>query len=65
MVSWVKQPGSDRGLFGDTSQSTAEVEYAPPCNLAIRLQYSSGRVFDNRFEIFQVNAKARLASGIE
>ncbi|TFI54868.1 S-layer protein [Mastigocladus laminosus UU774] len=50
----------DRGLFGDTYQGTIEAEYAPSRNLAIRLQYSGGDVFDNRFDVFGVNAETRL-----
>ncbi|MBM0745178.1 iron uptake porin (plasmid) [Phormidium sp. CLA17] len=50
----------DRGLFGDTYQGTVEVEYAPFRNLAIRLQYSGGEVFDQRFDVFGVNAEVRL-----
>ncbi|HIK18804.1 MAG TPA: carbohydrate porin [Leptolyngbyaceae cyanobacterium M33_DOE_097] len=54
----------DRGLFGDTYQGMLEVEYAPSSNLAIRLQYSGGEVFDNRFDVFGLNAEVRLAPGI-
>lgn len=54
----------DRGLFGDTYQGTVEAEYAPSRTLAIRLQYSGGGVFDNRFDVFGVNAEARLVPGV-
>jgi porin len=54
----------DRGLFGDTYQGTVEAEYAPSRNVAVRLQYSGGEVFDNRFDVFGANAEARLTTGI-
>ncbi|MDX2243400.1 MAG: iron uptake porin [Leptolyngbyaceae cyanobacterium bins.302] len=54
----------DRGLFGDTYQGTVEAEYAPSRTVAIRLQYSGGDIFDNRFDVFGVNAEARLTPGI-
>lgn len=54
----------DRGLLGSTYQGTVEVEYAPSRNLAIRLQYSGGEVFDNRFDVFGVNVEVRLTPGI-
>jgi porin len=54
----------DRGLFGDTYQGTVEGEYAPSRNLAIRLQYSGGEVFDQRFDVFGVNAEVRLTPGV-
>ncbi len=50
----------DRGLFGDTYQGTVEVEYAPTRAFALRLQYSGGAVFDNRFDVFGVNAELTL-----
>jgi porin len=62
----VTNPASlgDRGLFGDTYQGTVEAEYVPSRNLAIRLQYSGGDVFDNRFDVFGANAEVRLTSGV-
>ncbi|MCC5642591.1 iron uptake porin [Nostoc sp. CHAB 5824] len=51
----------DRGLFGDTYQSTVEVEYAPSRAFALRLQYSGGELFSNRFDVFGVNAELTLA----
>lgn len=50
----------DRGLFGDTYQGTVEVEYAPTRAFALRLQYSGGAIFDNRFDVFGVNAELTL-----
>lgn len=45
----------DRGLFGDTYQGTIEAEYSPSRSLAVRLQYSGGKVFDNSFDVFGTN----------
>lgn len=45
----------DRGLFGDTYQGIVELEYSPSANVALRLQYSGGEVFDNRFDAFGAN----------
>jgi len=47
--------GGNRGLFGDPNQGTVELEYAPSRAFALRLQYSSGNVFDNRFDVFGAN----------
>ncbi|WP_166482544.1 iron uptake porin [Scytonema sp. UIC 10036] len=45
----------EQGLFGDTYQSTVELEYAPSKSFAIRLQYSGGELFDNRYDVFGAN----------
>jgi porin len=50
----------ERGLFGSTYQGTVEVEYAPTRAFALRLQYSGGEVFSNRFDVFGVNAELTL-----
>ncbi len=47
----------DGGLFGDFYQGMVELEYAPVETAAIRLQYSGGEVFDNRFDVLGVNAE--------
>ena len=52
--------GGDRGLFGDTYQGTVEVEYSPARNLALRLQYSGGKLFDNHFDAIGANAELTL-----
>jgi hypothetical protein len=54
----------DRGLFGATYQGTVEVEYAPSRDFALRLQYSGGEVFDNRFDVFGVNAEFQPIRGV-
>ncbi|MGL5879529.1 MAG: iron uptake porin [Xenococcaceae cyanobacterium] len=54
-------PVSDRGLFGDTYQGIIEVEYLPSQNFALRLQYSGGEIFDNRVDVFGVNAEFALS----
>ncbi|MFH7024177.1 MAG: iron uptake porin [Heteroscytonema crispum UTEX LB 1556] len=51
----------DRGLFGDTYQGTVEVEYAPSRAFALRLQYSGGELFTNRYDVFGVNVELTLA----
>ncbi|NJM72040.1 MAG: carbohydrate porin [Scytonema sp. RU_4_4] len=51
----------DRGLFGSTYQTMAEVEYAPSRAFALRLQYSGGEIFSNRFDVFGVNFELTLA----
>lgn len=51
----------DRGLFGDTFQGSVEAEYAPSKTFALRLQYSGGEVFNNRFDVFGINAELALS----
>ncbi|MBW4499588.1 MAG: iron uptake porin [Scytonema hyalinum WJT4-NPBG1] len=51
----------DRGFFGDTFQGTVELEYAPSRAFAIRLQYSGGELFTNRFDSYGVNVELTLA----
>ena len=53
--------GGERGLFGDFYQGTLELEYSPSKTFALRLQYSSGQVFDNPFDAFGVNAELALS----
>ena len=47
--------GGENGLFGDTYQGTVELEYAPSKVFAIRLQYSSGELFNNHYDVFGAN----------
>jgi porin len=47
--------GGNRGFFGATHQGVVELEYSPSRAFAARLQYSSGNVFDRRFEVFGFN----------
>ena len=47
----------DGGLFGDFYQGIVELEYAPVDTAAIRVQYSGGEVFENRFDVLGVNAE--------
>lgn len=47
----------DGGLFGDFYQGMVEFEYAPVETAAIRLQYSGGEIFDNRFDVLGINAE--------
>ncbi|NEQ19563.1 MAG: carbohydrate porin [Microcoleus sp. SIO2G3] len=51
----------DRGFFGDTFQGTVELEYAPSRAFAVRLQYSGGELFTNRFDSYGVNVELTLA----
>jgi porin len=51
-------PGSgDRGLFGDTYQGIVELEFAPSRSFAVRLQYSGGEVFANKFDVIGANVE--------
>ena len=47
----------DGGLFGNFYQGIVELEYAPVDTAAIRIQYSGGEIFDNRFDVLGVNAE--------
>lgn len=53
---------SERGLFGDNYQGLVEVEYSPSRNLALRLQYSGGEVFDNHFDAIGANVELTIAN---
>lgn len=46
---------SDKGLFGNPYQGIVELEYSPSKTFAVRLQYSGGKMFDNRFDVFGAN----------
>ncbi|HEY9766939.1 MAG TPA: iron uptake porin [Coleofasciculaceae cyanobacterium] len=52
----------NRGLFGDTYQGTVEAEYSPSRNFAVRLQYSGGELFDNRFDVVGTNLEFSFTS---
>ena len=56
--------GGTRGLFGDNYQGVVEVEYSPSRDLALRLQYSGGEIFDNRFDAIGANLEFTLAQKI-
>ena len=56
--------GGSRGLFGDNYQGVVEVEFSPSRDLALRLQYSGGEVFDNRFDAVGANLEFTLAKKI-
>ncbi|WP_427161984.1 iron uptake porin [Aliinostoc sp. HNIBRCY26] len=47
--------GANGGLFGDPYQGFVELEYAPTKTLAVRLQYSGGRLFGSSFNGVGVN----------
>jgi porin len=53
--------GGDLGLFGDSYQGMAELEYSPSRAFALRLQYSSGQIFDRRFDVFGANVELALS----
>ncbi len=53
--------GGDLGLFGDSYQSMAELEYSPTRAFALRLQYSGGQIFDRRFDVFGANLELALS----
>lgn len=48
------------GLFGDTYQGIAEVQYAPSREFTLRLQYAGGEVFDRRFDVVGANVEWTL-----
>ncbi|GAA6617630.1 iron uptake porin [Scytonema sp. NUACC26] len=52
----------EAGIFGDTYQGTVELEYAPSRQFALRLQYSGGKVLDNRYDVFGANFELTLSS---
>ncbi len=54
--------GGKRGLFGDNYQGLIEVEYSPSRNMALRLQYSGGEVFDNHFDVIGANLELTIAN---
>lgn len=56
--------GGTRGLFGDNYQGVVEVEYSPSRDLALRLQYSGGEIFDNRFDAIGANLELTVAQKI-
>lgn len=53
--------GGELGLFGDTYQGMAELEYSPSRAFALRLQYSGGRVFDNHFDVIGANIELAIS----
>jgi len=56
--------GATGGLFGDPYQGVIELEYAPSDDLAVRLQYSGGRVFGSAFDVLGVNAELALSEDV-
>ncbi|MFN6518732.1 MAG: iron uptake porin [Nostoc sp. CreGUA01] len=56
--------GGAGGLFGDTYQNTVELEYSPSQAFALRLQYSGGQIFDNRFDVVGANAELAISQQI-
>ena len=51
--------GGKRGLFGNTYQGIVELEYSPSNTFTVRLQYSSGEISSNRFDVFGANFEFR------
>jgi BMFP domain-containing protein YqiC len=56
--------GGSRGLFGAPYQGTVELEYSPSKAFAVRLQYSGGKVFEERFDVFGLNFEWELSPQI-
>ncbi len=54
------EASGSRGLFGDPFQGTFELEYSPSKAFALRLQYSGGKVFAGRFDVFGANFELAL-----
>lgn len=49
------------GFFGSPNQTTVELEYAPSKAFAVRLLYSGGNLFDDRFDVFGANFELALS----
>lgn len=49
------------GLFGNPYLSAVELEYSPSKAFALRLIYSGGNVFENRFDVFGANFELALS----
>jgi len=61
--------GINRGLFGDTYQATAELEFAPKNDagekpFAIKLQYTNGAVNNTNVNAGGVNVEWKFAKGV-
>lgn len=56
--------GGSRGLFAAPYQGTVELEYSPSKAFAVRLQYSGGKVFEDRFDVFGLNFEWELSPHI-
>jgi len=52
------------GLFRSTYQTTVELEYFPFKNFALRLQFGSGKIFDNHFDAFGANFELSFLQGL-
>ncbi len=62
-------PAINRGLFGDTYQATAELEFAPKNDagekpFAIKLQYTNGAVNNTNVNAGGVNVEWKFAKGV-
>ncbi|XGV94774.1 MAG: iron uptake porin [Leptolyngbya sp. BL-A-14] len=55
--------GGSRGLFGDPYQYSVEAEYSLSRAFAIRIEYSGGKVFDGRFDVFGANLEWAISQG--
>lgn len=53
---------TDRGLFGTPRQGIVELEYSPDEALAVRLQYSGGTIYDERFDVVGANVELTLGN---
>lgn len=53
-----------RGLFGAPYQGTVELEYSPSQAFALRLQYSGGKLSEQRFDVFGVNVELALSKQV-
>ncbi len=60
-VLYPNAANGDRGLFGDPYQGVVELEYSPTRAFALRLQYSGGKIFDGRFDVFGANAELAIS----
>ncbi|MGF1478769.1 MAG: iron uptake porin [Cyanophyceae cyanobacterium] len=53
---------TSRGLLGTPHQGIVELEYFPVEALAVRLQYSGGTIYDERFDVLGANVELSLGN---
>jgi hypothetical protein len=56
--------GATGGLFGDPYMGLVELEYAPTKSIALKLQYSGGKLLGSHFGVLGVNAEVALSKKV-
>jgi porin len=56
--------GATGGLFGDPYMGVVELEYAPTKSLALRLQYSGGKLLGSNFQVIGANAELAITQNV-